>query len=284
MEKMKRSKSGDSKKIKEFKLSIRNLSYFINSLWRFFMNGKSSFNTINFIACHFIDLIIFETDEIDFEDFGYDPANEEEEEECLPIYYFINFLKNFAVSIFDAYKNVQNILSYLSLTLNETTYKERSARCSIIANLFIDLKKFEALIYTWRYSVDSLYKDLIKRMVVINKIRNNDFTYEHIKNEKRVTSLLSEFKKITTKKEFNLLCKIVQLLTDKNTKYKHYCKMRNEYVHAGRSIFDYSDIELFYESINFNEIIENFTSLYAIFCSFCLNYLLIILWFKTKII
>ena len=106
----------------------------------------------------------------------------------------------------------------------------------------------------------------------INRIRNNDFIHNILENRK-LTQLFPEFKKICNKKEYDVVCKIIQLLTDKNSKYNDFGQQRNFYIHEGISIFDYSDIELFYDSINFNEIIENFTSLYAIFCSFCLNYL-----------
>lgn len=282
--KMKRSKSGGNKKIKEFKESVRNLSYYVNSVWHFFQKSKSDFHTINFIASHIIDLIIWEIDEIDFYDFNYEPANEKEDEESVPIYHFINYLKDFAISIFNVYKNIQNILCYLSLTFNKITYKESSARDSIITNLFTDLKQFEVLIYSWRYSVDGLYKELNERMNKINKIRNSNSDCNHIKNRNVLCGLFPEFKKIATKKEFNLICKIIQLLTDKNTKYYNFCKQRNDYIHDGKSIFNYSNVELFYEHVDFDELIKDFTTLYAIFCSFCLNYLLIILWFKAKII
>ena len=130
-------------KIKIFRETIRNLSYHINSLWAFFINEKSSFDTINFITHHIVDLIIYEVDEIDFDDFNYDPANEEEDEESTPIWHFVNYLKDFVISIFNVYKDIQNILCCLSLVLNEITYKKSSARDSIIANLFMDLKNLK---------------------------------------------------------------------------------------------------------------------------------------------
>ncbi len=185
-----------------------------------------------------------------------------------------SYLNSFAITIYNKFLHCQKIKTCLFLSNNEFEYEAYTNRASIIEQILFDLKEFEVWIYSQRYSVDIFMKEIVRKIIDLNLIKKE---YSKIV----LTKILPEFNKKMNKRYFVSICNIVQLLNDKNICWKEFIDRRNEYIHEGHSLFDFSED---WYPINISIIIGRFSFLYEIFIYFLFNYWLILLWLKTKLI
>jgi len=253
-------------KTNKTKKSIKSEIAYLSELFIFFKSIASSscvkkrIVNIHRISSEIIDQIIWEIDH-----YPYDV----DEDGIL-----FSYLNSFAITIYNKFLHCQKMKTALFLSNNEFEYEAYTNRASIIEQILCDLREFEVWIYSQRYSVDIFMKEIVRKIIDLNLIKKE---YSKIV----LTKILPEFNKKMNKRYFVSICNIVQLLNDKNICWKNFIDRRNEYIHEGHSLFDFSE-ECY--PINIVYIIERFSSLYEIFIYFLFNYWLILLWLKTKLI
>lgn len=185
-----------------------------------------------------------------------------------------SYLNSFAITIYNKFLHCQKIKTALLLSNNKFEYEAHTNRASIVEQILCDLREFEVWIYSQRYSVDIFMKEIVRKIIDLNLIKKED-------NKITLTKILPEFNKKMNKRYFVSICNIVQLLNNKNICWKTFIDRRNEYIHEGHSLFDFSE---YWYPIEILTIIKRFSSLYEIFTYFLFNYWLILLWLKTKLI
>lgn len=271
-------------KLNKFKNKIDSIEFEVNCLNSFIKKVnyrddhtvKIGDDTI-FILRSIIDFLIENID-----DFNYDYADDEG--------IIFTTLNNFAISIYEKSLECINIINEISIHYNKIElknndgtihtinqrYEPHSNRAFIIEQLLHRCKNFEIWMYANRYSVDAFFKELVEKLSYLKFINPIQYKQQNI-----LHGLLSEFKQNLTKKQFSLVCKIIQFLSNKNIQWGRFVWSRNAYIHEGKSTFDTSEIPW---PIDMEFINDNFLNLLSAFCSFLLNYTLVILYLESKII